>query len=97
MDNGAPLRADRILRWIHLYTGLFLLPWMLVYGASAFCLNHNQWLIEKLNVTPPHWETLRRVCSWECCRLWALRFSFAGEAEVASACNTLSGVTRGYL
>ena len=61
MDSGAPLRADRVLRWIHLYTGLLLLPWMLVYGASAFCLNHNQWLIEKLSVTPPHWETLRRV------------------------------------
>jgi len=61
MDNGALLRADRVLRWTHSYTGLFLLPWMLVYGVSAFCLNHNQWLIEKLKVTPPHWETLRRV------------------------------------
>lgn len=61
MDNGTLLRADRILHWVHLYTGLFLLPCMLVYGASAFCLNHNQWLIEKLNVTPPYWETIRRV------------------------------------
>ena len=42
MGNDKLLKADRILRWIHLYTGLFLLPWMLVYGASAFCLNHNQ-------------------------------------------------------
>lgn len=61
MDDGTPLKADRVLRWIHLYAGLFLLPWILVYGASAFCLNHNKWLIEKLNVTPPRWETLRRV------------------------------------
>jgi hypothetical protein len=61
MDNGTPLRADRIIRWLHLYTGLFLSPWMLVYGASAFCLNHNRWFIEKLNVKPLHWETVRRV------------------------------------
>ncbi len=61
MDNGTLLKADRVLRWIHLYTGLFLLPWMLVYGASAFCLNHNKWFINELNITPPHWETLRRV------------------------------------
>jgi len=61
MDNKKLLKADRVLRWIHLYTGLFLLPWMLVYGASAFCLNHNRWLIEKLNVTPPHWETIKQV------------------------------------
>lgn len=61
MGNGALLKADSILRWIHSYTGLFLLPWMLVYGVSAFCLNHNQWFIEKLNVSPPHWETVRRL------------------------------------
>jgi len=61
MDNGKLLKADRALRWIHLYTGLFLLPWMLVYGTSAFCLNHNQWLIQKLNITPPHWETVRQL------------------------------------
>ncbi|MFH1718126.1 MAG: PepSY-associated TM helix domain-containing protein [Planctomycetota bacterium] len=61
MDNSKLLKADRVLRWIHLYTGLFLLPWMIVYGMSAFCLNHNQWLIKQLNVTPPHWETVRQV------------------------------------
>jgi len=61
MGNDKLLKADRILRWIHLYTGLFLLPWMLVYGASAFCLNHNQWFIKKLNITPIRWQTEREV------------------------------------
>ena len=61
MENSRLLKVDRVLRWIHLYTGLFLLPWMLVYGASAFCLNHNQWFIKKLNITPPRWEVAREV------------------------------------
>jgi hypothetical protein len=61
MANGKLMKADRALRWIHLYTGLFLLPWMLVYGTSAFCLNHNQWFIKKLNITPPRWELDREV------------------------------------
>ena len=52
MDNSKLVKADSVLRWIHLYTGLFLLPWMLVYGASAFCLNHNRWLINQFNVMP---------------------------------------------
>ncbi|MHC4226464.1 MAG: PepSY-associated TM helix domain-containing protein [Planctomycetota bacterium] len=61
MENSRLVKVDRVLRWIHLYTGLFLLPWMLVYGTSAFCLNHNQWFIKKLNITPPHWEVVREV------------------------------------
>ena len=32
-------RVDSVMRWAHLYTGLFLVPWMLVYAVSAFCLN----------------------------------------------------------
>lgn len=29
-----------IIRRIHLYSGLFLLPWVLIYGVSAFLFNH---------------------------------------------------------
>lgn len=61
MANTGLIKADRVLRWIHLYTGLFLLPWMLIYGTSAFCLNHNRWFIEKLNVKPFRWEVERQV------------------------------------
>lgn len=61
MTNNASIKIDRVLRWIHLYTGLFLMPWILVYGTSAFCLNHNRWFIEKLNIKPIHWELERQV------------------------------------
>lgn len=61
MANSNLIKADRILHWMHLYTGLFLFPWMLVYGVSAFCLNHNQWFIKKLNVTPISWKVERQV------------------------------------
>lgn len=61
MANTMLIKTDRVLRWIHLYTGLFLLPWILVYGISAFCLNHNRWFIEKLNIRPIHWEVERQV------------------------------------
>ena len=36
-------RMDRIMRAGHLYTGLFLAPWMMVYAMSAFFLNHDAW------------------------------------------------------
>ncbi len=42
---GSPrwARLDRIIRAGHLYTGLFLVPWMMVYATSAFFLNHDDW------------------------------------------------------
>jgi hypothetical protein len=55
------VRLDRLMRSLHLYTGLFLLPWVVVYGASAICLDHNQRFIEHLHVKPPQWEFVRAV------------------------------------
>ena len=43
MGIGGWSRVDRFMRAGHLYTGLFLVPWMAVYATSAFCLNHNSW------------------------------------------------------
>jgi hypothetical protein len=54
-------RVDRVMRWLHLYTGLFLVPWMLVYGTSAFCLNHGEWIRERFGIEPPSWEVVREV------------------------------------
>ena len=54
-------RVDRIMRWLHLYTGLFLVPWMLVYAASAFFLNHGPTFREWLDVKPPHLEVVREI------------------------------------
>jgi hypothetical protein len=61
MGNANLIKADRALRWIHLYTGFFLLPWILIYGTSAFCLNHNKWFNKKLNLKPISWEVQREV------------------------------------
>ena len=54
-------RVDRTMRSLHLYTGLFLSPWMLVYATSAFCLNHDAWVRELFHVVPPSWELVREV------------------------------------
>jgi hypothetical protein len=53
-------RLDYWMRTLHLYTGLFLVPWMMVYAVSAFCLNHSSWFTEGLQLTQK-WETLREV------------------------------------
>ncbi len=36
MSSDAWLRVDRFMRSVHLYTGLFLVPWMDVYATSGF-------------------------------------------------------------
>ncbi len=53
--------VDRWMRWLHLYTGLFLFPWMLVYCASAFCLNHGTLMPELLGVKKAEFKVERRV------------------------------------
>ena len=46
---------DKINRRTHLYLGLFLMPWLFMYGASSFILIHQSWFrLEK----PPEWEPL---------------------------------------
>jgi hypothetical protein len=54
-------KTDRFMRALHLYTGLFLTPWMLVYATSALCLNHDAWIRDLLHVVPPSWEVVREV------------------------------------
>ncbi len=34
---------DRINRRTHLYAGLFLMPWLLMYGLSSFIIIHQAW------------------------------------------------------
>lgn len=43
--NSKPLgkRLTHILRRGHLYLGLFLLPWALLYGVTGFLFNHPTW------------------------------------------------------
>ena len=54
-------KTDTGMRWIHLYTGLFLSPWLLVYATSALFLNHNQWFRKHLKVEPPRWELKQEI------------------------------------
>ena len=50
MKTSRWVRWDRWMRGLHLYTGLFLVPWMTVYATSAFCLNHKEWFTEGLQL-----------------------------------------------
>jgi hypothetical protein len=43
MEKTGWARCDRWMRAAHLYTGLLLVPWMVVYAVSAFCINHKTW------------------------------------------------------
>jgi len=51
MANSSWVRWDRLMRASHLYTGLFLVPWMTLYAISALCLNHVELFRE-----PPQWK-----------------------------------------
>ncbi len=53
-------RTDRIMRWLHLYTGLFLVPWMAVYATSALVMNHGKWFNERF-MEPPEWKVIREI------------------------------------
>lgn len=48
---------DRLNRRAHLYLGLFLLPWFLMYGASSLLVSHPKWFRPEGHAQPP-WETL---------------------------------------
>lgn len=60
MSTNRWVRWDRWMRALHLYTGLFLAPWMMVYAVSAFCLNHSEWFTEGLRLAP-NWENVREL------------------------------------
>ena len=60
METSRWLRWDRWMRVLHLYTGLFLVPWITVYAVSAFCLNHKEWFTEGLGLAQK-WENAREV------------------------------------
>jgi hypothetical protein len=61
MGKSRWAKTDIGMRWMHLYTGLFLTPWLLVYATSALFLNHNQWFREQLKVQPPRWELKQEI------------------------------------
>lgn len=42
--RSAKSRTLLFLRRVHLYSGLFLVPWVVVYGLSAALFNHPSWM-----------------------------------------------------
>jgi hypothetical protein len=42
-NSGPNTRLLKIIRRTHMFTGLFMLPWVLMYGLSALVFNHNSW------------------------------------------------------
>ena len=52
--------TDRWMRKLHLWTGLFLVPWMIIYAASALFINHP--ILNKVAGSgPPKWKQLRTI------------------------------------
>jgi len=50
MPRPAATRMMKVVRRIHMFAGLFMLPWVLVYGVSALVFNHNSWFHPKKNL-----------------------------------------------
>lgn len=50
-----------LLRRIHLYLALFLSPWLLMYTASTFVMNHRAWFHEAEPPAPPRFELEREL------------------------------------
>jgi hypothetical protein len=49
------LSFDRIIRRSHLYLGLLLMPWLLMYGLSSFIICHEGWF---KSTQAPTWQLL---------------------------------------
>ena len=50
-------------RRVHLYLGMFCLPWFIMYGISSLAFNHNTWLNNGSGQAGGDWE---EVQSWPC-------------------------------
>lgn len=47
---------SRTLRRIHMYLGLFLAPWMLMYAVSTIAMNHRAWFHRLYGGAPVAWQ-----------------------------------------
>lgn len=51
--------VSRLIRRLHLYAGLLLLPWVVMFGVSSFVFNHPAWFAGTgPNASAVVWETL---------------------------------------
>lgn len=61
MSSNAWLRVDRFMRSVHLYTGLFLVPWMAVYATSGFFFNHSPWFARWFSYSHQSLEVVQKL------------------------------------
>lgn len=52
---------SKVLRRTHLYMALFLTPWILMYTASTFVMNHRDWFREIYGKGMPGWRAERET------------------------------------
>ena len=41
--------TNLIFRRVHLYLGMLLIPWVLIYALSTFTFNHRDWFRGQFN------------------------------------------------
>jgi len=46
---------SKVIRRVHLYLGLFLAPWLLMYALSTLAMNHREHLAERSGRGPAPW------------------------------------------
>jgi hypothetical protein len=61
MPSNFWLPLDRWMRALHLYTGLFLVPWMAVYATSGLFFNHTSWFARWLSYSHESLEVVRKL------------------------------------
>ena len=50
------LNPSLVVRRTHMYLGLFLFPWMLMYALSTAAMNHRAFFVERYGSGPPAYE-----------------------------------------
>lgn len=56
-----PRAAGRLVRRIHMFTGLFLAPWMLMYAVSTLVMTHRQYVLSFYPTKTPAFATEREL------------------------------------
>ena len=51
-------KVNKIIRRVHMYLGLVLVPWVILYGSTAILFNHGSWFTQRdyLSLVPNELE-----------------------------------------
>ncbi len=50
-------KTNLVFRRVHLYLGMLLIPWVIIYALSSLAFNHRDWFIGQFN-QPDSWSKL---------------------------------------